>query len=256
MKIITRISGGILALSVGYFLFFGHGCKHDPLMPDGPGMPIDTINPTDTIPTDTMPTDTGMPCDPNIVYFEQQILPLLISNCTSSGCHNATDQADGVNLTTYEKVIETADVRAFNLSGSDLYEVITETDPEDRMPPLPRAPLSSAAISLISEWILQGAENESCSEGSGCNTTDVSFGTTVAPIIQTKCQGCHSGGQPSGGLSLVGYTNIRTVALSGQLYGVLVPEQGFPAMPQGGNRLPQCEIDQIKSWIDAGAMEN
>ena len=45
-------------------------------------------------------------------------------------------------------------------------------------------------------------------------------------------------------------------AISGKLYGALSWSNGFMAMPQGGSKLPDCNINKIKSWIDAGAANN
>jgi hypothetical protein len=31
---------------------------------------------------------------------------------------------------------------------------------------------------------------------------------------------------------------------------------GFKAMPQGGNKLDQCDINKIQKWVNAGALNN
>lgn len=252
-KIYLPFAGLFLAGTL--VLGFVSGCRHLPTMPDEPFVPVDTtVNPIDTMVVDT--TTMLDPCDPDIVYFERDVLPILISNCTTAGCHNATDRADGVVLTDYDRVIQTADVRPFDLQGSDLYEVITDTDPEDRMPQAPRAALSAANINLISTWILQGAENKVCQTAATCDTSAVSYSQTIVPILETSCRGCHSGGTPSGGINLAGYAGVRTVALDGRLYGTVARLAGFSPMPQGGPALPDCQVNQIKSWVEAGAPEN
>ena len=50
--------------------------------------------------TFTQPQDTTHPCDPDTVYFEMDVLPILLSSCGKSGCHDATAQ-DGVRLDSY-----------------------------------------------------------------------------------------------------------------------------------------------------------
>ena len=231
-------------------------CKHDPFMPDGPIIPIDTTdNPIDTMdnPIDTM----GVPCDPDVVYYEYDIQPLLNSNCAFSGCHDAATAQDGVDLSSYERVIATADVRAFDLEGSDLYEVITDSDPDKRMPPSPRPALSSAQINLISQWILSGAENLECDPNAReCDTEDRSYLNHIRPILQNTCVGCHSGSTPSGAINLSTYDGVRSVALNGRLIGAISHDPDYSAMPQGGAMLPECEILQIQAWIDAGAPNN
>ena len=233
-------------------------CKHDPTFEvEGPVNPGDTTgNPVDTMHTDT--TGQGVACDPETVYFDQQVLPILQSNCARSGCHDATSAQDGVELTSYERVMATADVRPFDLSGSDLYEVITDSDPDDRMPPPPNNPLTAEQVNLVRTWILQGAQNLACDPGTGgeCDTENISFAADVRPVLTNFCLGCHSGGAPSGGVNLNSHDGVAAVAASGQLYGAISHQPGFVAMPQGGARLDSCTIDKIKSWIDAGAPNN
>lgn len=232
-------------------------CQHDPFLED------DTFNPGDTTvvdPGDTTvinPNDTIDPCDPEVVYFDQQVLPILQSNCALSGCHDAITHEDGVDLTSYEKVMQTADVRPNNLGGSDLYEVITDDDVDDRMPPAPNIPLTSEQIQLIADWILQGAEDLACNpDAGGCDTENVRYADFVQPLIQNTCQGCHSGGAPSGGIDLSTYQGVKGVADNGRLYGAISWQSGFVNMPFNGNQLPDCTIDKIKSWIDSGAPNN
>ena len=217
-------------------------------------VPIDsTDNPVDTTNIDT----SGVPCDPNTVYFNIDILPILKSNCAFSGCHNAATAQDGVILESYESTMQTADVEPFDLDGGKLYEVITEDDEDKRMPQPPNAPLTSDQINLIAKWILQGAKNLECDPNSGgCDTENVSFSGFVQPVIQNSCQGCHSGNSPSGDIDLTNYQNIKVVADNGRLFGAISWANGFENMPQGGDQLPQCTIDKIKSWIDAGAPNN
>jgi len=238
------------------------GCRHEASV-----IPSEPVIPTDTSTGgggtgggggggggDTTNTD---PCDPDSVYFETDVLPILISNCAKSGCHDAASHKDGVNLTTYEKVMSTAEVKPFDLEDSKLYEVITEDDLEDRMPPPPNASLTAEQVSNIAKWIQQGALNISCNpNGDGCDTTNVTYSATVAPILQTYCVGCHSGSAPAGGIVLNQYNGAAAVAVSGQLVGAITHAPGFTAMPLGGAMVPSCEIEQITKWVDDGAPNN
>lgn len=236
--------------------FSTYSCKHDPTMPEEDMTPVDTtgVDTTDN-PVDT--TVMGMPCDSTKVYFQQQILPILQSNCAFSGCHDAATAQDGVILESYEQVMQTADVRPFDLSGSDLYEVISEDDEDKRMPPPPNARLNSGQIQLIAQWILQGAEDLECDEDAeGCDTENVSFMADIQPVITNNCLGCHSGGAPSGGINLSTHSSVKTVADNGRLMGAIRHESGFTPMPQGADQLPQCTIDQFAAWVADGAPNN
>ncbi len=197
---------------------------------------------------------SGIPCDPDTIYFQNSILPMLVSNCAMSGCHDVATASDGVILTSYAYVMATADVRPFDLQGSDLYEVITESDPDKKMPPPPRPSLTSAQIDIIATWINQGAKDLTC--GISCDTTNITFSSTINPIIQNKCVGCHSGSNPPQGINLSAYSGVQAVALNGKLHGAVSHSAGFVAMPPTGPKLPDCEILQIKKWVDAGAPNN
>lgn len=242
---------------IGYLLLalvmLEGGCKHAPLFDDDDLVPIDTSDTSGVV--DTLPT--GIPCDPDSVYFETDVLPILVSNCAKSGCHDVTSHQEDVVLNNYSNVMQTGDVSPFSLGSSDLYEAITETDPEDRMPPPPNTPLTQAQIQIIAKWINQGAQDLHCDPNYGaCDTSNVRFSQTVLPVISTYCKGCHSGASPSGNINLETYDGIKTVAQNGKLYGVISWSSGFSKMPQGGNKLDACTISKFKAWIDAGALNN
>ena len=231
-------------------------CTHDPFSPIEPD-PIDTTgNPIDT--TDN-PGEPGEPCDPNLVYFDQQILPILKSNCAKSGCHDAITHEEDIILDSYENVMNSKEnlVRPFSLNNSELYEVITENDPDDVMPPPPNQRLTSDQIQLIAKWIQQGAQDLTCDDSQGtCNTTNVSYSGFVAPLLTTYCIGCHSGGAPSGGITLNTHGGVQTVAQNGRLVGAITWASGYQPMPLGSAKLSDCNIEKIKAWVNDGAPNN
>ena len=58
-----------------------YSCKHDVIFPPDYGYSgKPNLNPT--------PTPESNTCNPDSVYFNQRIMPILVSNCTMSGCHN------------------------------------------------------------------------------------------------------------------------------------------------------------------------
>lgn len=90
-----------------------------------------------------------------------------------------------------------------------------------------------------------------------CDTNAVTYNGTVVPLLQSGgCLGCHSGGAPSGNISLSTYNSVKAAALNGKLYGAINHSPGFSPMPQGGNKLNNCNISKIKAWIDAGSINN
>ncbi|MGV3637112.1 MAG: hypothetical protein ACO1NQ_05640 [Flavobacteriales bacterium] len=191
-------------------------------------------------------------CSPTTVWYQQQIQPLLISNCTmGNGCHSsATDDNDDIDLTSYAALMNSGIVQ-----DGDLWEAINDDDVEDRMPQAPQAPLTQAQIDLIGLWIQQGAQNNSC-EPTACDTLNVTYSGTIRPVIEARCQGCHSGATPQGGLDFSSWSVLNAVANDGRLAASIQHEAGVPAMPPSGSRLSDCRIEQFLIWIEAGAPNN
>ena len=245
----------ILLIFITYWMIHLIACKHSPIISDDEVIIVDTIDmPMDTVIVNE--TDS-IPCDPDVVYFELDILPILISNCAFSGCHDVASAEDGVILDSYENVIATADVEPFDLQHSEIYEVLVEDDEEKRMPPAPTARLDQDKIQLIAKWILQGGEDLKCDpDVEGCESQNVSYAADISPVFDLHCVGCHGGNTPSAGIDLSNHTGVKVVADNGRLYGSILWENGFSKMPQGGDKLSDCTIDKIKNWIDSGALDN
>jgi mono/diheme cytochrome c family protein len=224
-------------------------CKHHPEFSDviiddnGNG----TVNPPDTI--DIINTD---PCDPDTVYFSNTIAPLLNSMCATEDCHDNVDPEDDVMLYEYSLIME--QVSAGSPNNSDLWEAITETDPNDQMPPVDSPQLTSEQMQQIQTWILQGAQNNSCQ--ADCNPADFSFATNIQPVVEGYCVGCHGGSSPDGDLLLETYDQIKSIALDGRLMDALLGANGASIMPDNTTGLPDCNITNFQNWIDAGAPNN
>ena len=203
----------------------------------------------------TPPAPVGnITCSPDTVYFKQSILPLMLSNCAMSGCHDAISKREGVQLTDYTSIMKT--VRTGDPSNSSLYRSISGGG-ESRMPPAPAKPFDATTLALVSKWIKQGAKNNSCDASAlNCVTTNISYAAIVAPILKQNCTGCHSGTSPSGAIDLSTYTNLTKYISNGKLYGSIAHSPGFVPMPSATASLSVCEIGQIKSWIDGGSKNN
>ena len=190
-------------------------------------------------------------CDPDTVYFGNTILPLLVSNCGMSGCHDEGSHEEDIVVTDYYSLINSGIIDMGNANNSDLIEVITDSDPDKIMPPPPSSALTSAQINAIRTWINQGAKFNNCV---GCDTINYTFNAYILPLIQTNCKGCHSGGSPSGNLSLTNYNEIVAAANSGALMHSLNGTEGFTQMPE--TKLQSCKIIQIQKWMNDGAFNN
>lgn len=224
-------------------------CRHE-LAP----LPIGPVDPSDTsvvvVPPD-VPDLTGRPCSADTVYFQNQILPLLTSNCSMAGCHDAISHEEGITITNYANVM--MNIKAFNAGQSKLYKSIIDTDPGDRMPPPPAAAFTAAQKALLKKWIDQGALNNTCNESYGlCDTAKVTYSAFVQPLVTGKCQGCHGLSNPGGGIKLTTYAEVKASAQTGLFYGSIAHTPGISAMPQNGAKLSACQTSKVKAWINAG----
>ncbi len=218
-----------------------NSCKHEiPSLPD-------TGNPGGV---NGIPGSTGRVCSTDTVYFANDILPLITSTCSMAGCHDAITHKEGVNLTTYSNIMRY--VIAGNAGSSELYKEVIKTSTE-RMPPPPMPAWTADQKAKLQKWINQGAKNNACD---ACDTTDFKYSTAIKTLMANKCQGCHNPFSLGGGIDLSTYTSVKAAAVSGRLYGSITWATGFIRMPQGGIKMPDCEIKQVKKWIDAGTLNN
>ncbi len=187
-------------------------------------------------------------CDPNLVYYVNDIQPILNSNCAYSGCHDVVTHKEGVDLSSYNQVMSTAGVSAGNPSASELYKKISEGE----MPP--NNPLASAQQKKIYDWIKQGAKNNECT--GSCDSVNVTYSQTIKPILDSYCLGCHSGNSPAAGISISDYSTTRVIAANGKLMGTIEHKAGYSAMPKNASKLSVCNIKQLKKWINDGIQNN
>lgn len=233
----------ISIIVLGVYTCIQIGCVHEPIMDDFVPDPMDT-------------SDMDIPCEPAVIYFDRDILPIFTTNCAFSGCHNEQSAQNDVVLTDYDNVINTGDVRPFRLDNNKIFEVIVDGDEDDRMPLAPRDPLTPEQINMIANWILQGAQNLKCDFEEVCKIDIVSYSQDIRPILDNGCIGCHNGNNPSGEIILEDYLGVKTAAESGRLLGAISWEAGYVNMPLGGSKRSECSIRMIESWITQGLKNN
>lgn len=184
--------------------------------------------------------------------FSRDILPVIVSHCATSGCHDAVNREEGYNFTNFTGIRNS--VTPGSPNSSKLFEAITESEGEDKMPPAGRPQLTISQIDSIRKWIIYGALDENC--GESCDTiNDVTFSATIFPIIQSTCAGCHSGNAPSGNVSLSSFYGVAAVSSSGLLLNSLKGTSGVTKMPPSGT-LSQCRVRQFEIWVENGHLNN
>lgn len=93
---------------------------------------------------------------------------------------------------------------------------------------------------------------------STCATTDIRYSNIVKPILDQSCNvtGCHNTATLAGGYDFSTFATVKTVATNGQLIGSITHATGFSAMPQGREKLSDCQISQIQTWVTNGAQND
>jgi len=222
------------------------GCKHDlPIAiskTNGGTNPIDTVIIIPPPPVDTM------------ICFESQILPLFVSSCAKSGCHDAITAEEDLTLTNYQAIM--GGIEANNPSNSEFLEVMLLPQSDNKaMPPAANAPMSAEQIALITQWINQGAQNTTNCANT-CDTTLFQYTAHIKPIMSTYCNGCHQGTSPSAGINTSTHAGLNAIVINGKLVGSVDHLVGFSAMPKSQPKMDICLRTKIRKWALAGGPNN
>lgn len=87
-----------------------------------------------------------------------------------------------------------------------------------------------------------------------CDVSAVSYSIDIRPIINQNCVSCHGAVALLAGLNLSTYDNVK--ANSAKIKDRINRSVSDALlMPQGGP-MPQCSIEKVTAWIDAGALNN
>ena len=241
-----KFSSYVLLLATLYFSF---SCIHDPvyIIPDNAvgEVPGDGTDPP------IAPGDENS-CDPDSVYFENQILPIFIGSCAVTGCHDQSSREADIALISYANIMK--GIKPGDPSASKYYKVITLAETDDLMPLDPVTGngfrLPAEQIALIEKWILQNATNNFCES---CDTSNYSFSGRIAAIFSTSCAtsiGCHSSGSNNG--PFTSYAEIKPFIDNGSIMDRVVVKQNMPVAAA----LPSCDMEVLVKWIGDGAPNN
>jgi hypothetical protein len=87
-----------------------------------------------------------------------------------------------------------------------------------------------------------------------CDTTNVTFSGTIAPILSNNCYSCHSNSNATfgGGIHL---QSIADVITNSSKIVVSIKQTGSKPMPPGG-KLNSCSITQFDIWVRNGMPNN
>lgn len=91
---------------------------------------------------------------------------------------------------------------------------------------------------------------------SECNTLNVTYSATIAPIMSVNCNVCHGGFAPIANVRTDAYDGLKVIADNGRLWGCVNHESGYSPMPNDRPKLNDCDLKKIRAWLDNGALND
>jgi len=114
--------------------------------------------------------------------------------------------------------------------------------------------ISALALTLVVAGCYYDNEEDLYLGSSTCDTTNVTYSASVAPVFAGYCNSCHSGSSPSGNIVTDNYASVK--ANINRIHGAINHQSGFLAMPQSGGSLSSCDLTKIDIWIRKGMLNN
>lgn len=182
--------------------------------------------------------------------FNSEVLPIFVSNCAMSGCHNSVDKAADYDFTSYEGIMQ--GIKPKHPLFSEIYKSIKGNNPS--MPRQPYSKLSSKDVNTIKIWINMGAKNTNVCNT--CDTTNFTYSGRIKNIIDAWCVGCHNSAGSGGNYNLSNYAGLVAVAHTDKLLGSIKHLPGYLPMPQNSSPMQSCDVDAIQKWVLAGCPNN
>ncbi len=190
----------------------------------------------------------GLDLEVSMAAFDQFLKPVLQQNCAV--CHGAaqvpmfaaTDTASAHNTLFTFKLV--------NMDDPSNSRLVTKI----------MAGHQSKPVSVAND-IEQGISDWVAAIGGGVMPVplEATFTSIKANILTPKCLSCHS---PSGSRPSVNYTDYSSTMSTGKviagnaLGSEIYKECASGSMPKGGTMLSVAELQALRDWIDAGAMNN
>ena len=103
----------------------------------------------------------------------------------------------------------------------------------------------------VSDLTKKSIVTEACTD-----TIGITYQSKIIPILQTNCYSCHGQQAALGGIRLDSYSKLKIQVNNNKLYGSITHSKSFLPMPSANQKIPECDINKIKIWIDAGAQDN
>jgi hypothetical protein len=98
----------------------------------------------------------------------------------------------------------------------------------------------------------------SCKKGDpityDCTGLTPTYTSDVKVLMDNKCatSGCHSANSKADGKDFSSYSAVKNDASKSSFMGSMQHLSGYKAMPQGGTKLSDTELQTISCWISNG----
>ena len=206
------------------------------------------------------------------VDFRRDVLPILNSNCID--CHAGTDATNGLQLDSYEGLMQGANSGRVIVPGDSKQSVLVQkiTDMTGKQMP-PEKPLSTADIAMIVAWVDQGAKPPSniaapqtsaarapAEPAPAVSAKPVTAASTPKEIVDHYCIGCHNQRLRTGGLVL-DTVDFNQVAANAAIFEKVVHKVGTGMMPPVGAKHPDWDVrralvTKLQAELDRNAVVN
>ncbi len=111
-------------------------------------------------------------------------------------------------------------------------------------------------VSLLVHSCTKNNKNDLCPQIENCDTSIVFFSEDIFPVFEFNCMPCHSGGQPSGNLSLTNYQEIESSLNNGNIINRITRENSDNLLMPPSGKLDSCIINKIIAWKNQGSLNN
>lgn len=116
--------------------------------------------------------------------------------------------------------------------------------------------LGFAMLFFVIESCFYDSEEHLYPNPPACDTLNVSYNLDVNPILMNRCYNCHGNNNTVSVYEFEGYLDLINFIEKGKLLGAVKRQGGFLAMPQGADKIPDCEISILEAWINQGKKNN
>jgi len=87
---------------------------------------------------------------------------------------------------------------------------------------------------------------------SACDTSNVTYSITIAPIFSGYCNSCHSGSSPNAGITTDNYASVNAEI---DRIMAAIRHTGPSPMPPGSS-LTECDLAKMNIWYREGHPDN